>query len=154
MTPQDWQICKGNPVPSRDLLDEKLHNTGVYLNLAKEIYADWLLLPVSKPTMPTTPALTKTLPVFPTPALSTPTFLTPAFLTPAPPTPTLPMPTFPTSTSPTSAYPTPAPTMSAPTTPNSITPATPFTPCPKVALVVELKNNSLINSCIVVFAMG
>ncbi len=37
LMPQDWQICKKNPVLSRDFLDEKLHNAGVHLNLAREI---------------------------------------------------------------------------------------------------------------------
>ena len=34
---QDWQYCKEDPIPSRELFVEKLYNIGVYLNLDKEI---------------------------------------------------------------------------------------------------------------------
>lgn len=88
-TPQDWQMCKENPVLSQDLLDKEFHDSGVHLNLFGEICTGRLLLLISEPTML---ACSKTMPAFPTPALPTPAPPTPALLTPAPPTPASPMP--------------------------------------------------------------
>ncbi len=165
LTPQDRQMCQENPVPSRDLLDEELHDAGVHLNLVGEICAGRLLLPVSESS---TPASTKNTPALPTPAPSTP----------APPTPGLPTPTPPTPAPPTSAPLTPAPTMPTltPTVPALIlaipTPATTpawtattpaSTPTSPVATpttstssskVVDSKKNCLMNGCIVVFVVG
>ncbi len=101
LMPQDWQMCKENSVPSRDLLDKELYNAGVHLNLVGEICVGRLLLPVSEPPMP---APTKNTTAPPTPAPPTP----------APPTPAPPTPALPTPASPMSAPPTPAPTTPAP----------------------------------------
>ena len=75
---QDWQLCKDNPVPSWDLFNKKLHNTGVQLNLAREIYGGRLLFPILGCIMTNTPALMSTLAPTSTPALTpmpAPTFI-------------------------------------------------------------------------------
>lgn len=43
---QDWQLCKENPIPSKDLFNKKLYNASVYLNLVGEICANQLLSPI------------------------------------------------------------------------------------------------------------
>lgn len=47
LTSQDWQICKENLIPYRDLLYEKLFYAGVHLNLPIEICAGRLFLRIS-----------------------------------------------------------------------------------------------------------
>lgn len=37
ITSQDWQHCKEDPVPSRELFIDELYNIGVHLNLGREI---------------------------------------------------------------------------------------------------------------------
>lgn len=102
LTPQDWQICKDNPVPSRDIFDEELHDAGVHLNLAGEICPGRLLLPLPAPT--TTTPTTTTAPITSTPAPSSstpaPTTTTAASIPPAPiPTTSAPTPTSPAPSS-------------------------------------------------------
>lgn len=46
LTSQDWQNCKEDPVPSRELFVEELYNAGVHLNLSGEICAGRPLLPI------------------------------------------------------------------------------------------------------------
>lgn len=48
LTSQDWQHCKEDPVPSRELFVKKLYDAGVHLNLAGEICSGrpLLLIPV------------------------------------------------------------------------------------------------------------
>ncbi len=164
LTPQDWQMCKENLVLSRDLLDVKLHDAEVHLNLAREICVGRLLLPVSERTTPA-PTKTTSAPLMPAPPM-------PALFTPAPPTPALttltPIPTVPTpilatpapTTTPAPTATTPAPTPTSPaatsTTPASSSndPATPSALRSKVASVVDSKKNYLMNSWIIIFAVG
>ncbi len=130
LTTQDSQLCKENPIPSRDLFDEKLHNAGVHLNLAGEICPDRLLLPVSGRTTTNTASTTST----PAPTSFTRPVLAPN-LSPLP------------TPSPTSSpLPAPAPTRSTPLAPPMLsTPASTSTPTnsastsqrPKVASVED-----------------
>ncbi|MCJ1349570.1 hypothetical protein MMC31_007811 [Peltigera leucophlebia] len=46
LTSQDWQQCKEDPIPSRELYVEELYNAGVHLNLGGEICAGRLLFPI------------------------------------------------------------------------------------------------------------
>ncbi|MCJ1342679.1 hypothetical protein MMC31_000866, partial [Peltigera leucophlebia] len=46
LTSQDWQQCKEDPVPSRELYVEELYNAGVHLNLGREICAGRPFLPI------------------------------------------------------------------------------------------------------------
>lgn len=40
LTPQDWQLCEENLVPSWDFFDKKIYNASVHLNQTGEIYPD------------------------------------------------------------------------------------------------------------------
>lgn len=39
LTLQDWQHCKEDPIPSRELFFDELYNAGIHLNLDGEICA-------------------------------------------------------------------------------------------------------------------
>ncbi len=135
LTPQDWQLCKENPIPSRDLFDEELHNAGVHLNLIGEICPNRLLLPVPGRTTTNTASTTSK----PTSTSST---------CPAPASTSFPLPTPSATLSP---LPTPIPTTSTPLAPPMLsTPALTSTPTtststsqrPKVTSIEDNKESN------------
>ncbi len=135
LKPQDWQLCKQNPVPSRDLFDEKLYNAGIHLNLAREICADRLFLSMPGRTITNMPASTTSMPAATLSTLPAPAFTTSPH--PAPPTLST-LPPISRTSAPTIA--TTAPTMSIlllTTSSSTPTPSALTYPRPKVVSVEE-----------------
>ncbi len=130
LTPQDWQLCKENPIPSRDLFDKELHNVGIHLNLAGEICFGRLFLSVpgrnttNTASTTSTPAPISSIPSTPAPTSSPlPTSFATLFPLPAP--------------TPTTSTPLAPPMLSTPTPTSTPTTSASTSQRPKVASVED-----------------